>query len=497
MGIRLREIVFDIGGGVPEGRTFKAVQTGGPSGGVIPESLLDLPIDFEALTEAGAMMGSGGMIVMDDRTCIVDVARYFMNFLREESCGKCTPCREGIKNMLRILTQICEGKGTAEDITRLETPGRGRQGGLSVRPGDDGAQSGPQHAEALPRRVPRPRGGQALPGRGVHGADPPGHRRGQVQGLRAVPEGLPDRRDPRRRQEGRRAASNRTSASAAGRASRPARSRRSRSPREQPHGMTDETFQLAIDGQTVEARPGETVLAVCRRAGKDIPTLCHHEALEPYAACRVCLVEVDWRRARAAWCRPASTRPSTGLVVQTDSPAVRQARRLVLELLLARCPASDVVRDLAARYGVTETPYPTDDPEREVHRLRPVRAGLRGGPRIAAIGFASRGRGPHGRLAVRRAVGGVHRLRGLRGRLPHRARPQHRRRAAAADEHVEDRSGPACGARPAGGGSPRCGNWSTSAPCCRSTCPWRRCARPAGGRRRWRGSRRPRPWPRP
>ncbi len=120
MGIHLREIIFDIGGGVPKGRKFKAVQTGGPSGGVIPESLLDLPIDFEALTEVGAMMGSGGMIVMDDRTCIVDVARYFMNFLREESCGKCTPCREGIKNMLHVLTRICGGQGSEQDLARLE-----------------------------------------------------------------------------------------------------------------------------------------------------------------------------------------------------------------------------------------------------------------------------------------------------------------------------------------------------------------------------------------
>jgi NADH-quinone oxidoreductase subunit F len=120
MGITLRDVVFKIGGGIPDGRAFKAVQTGGPSGGVIPEDLLDLPIDFDALTEAGAMMGSGGMIVMDDRTCMVDVARYFMNFLREESCGKCTPCREGIKNMLQILTDICEGRGRSDDIGRLE-----------------------------------------------------------------------------------------------------------------------------------------------------------------------------------------------------------------------------------------------------------------------------------------------------------------------------------------------------------------------------------------
>jgi NADH-quinone oxidoreductase subunit F len=120
MGIRLRQVVFDIGGGIPKGRGFKAVQTGGPSGGMIPESLLDLPVDFDALVAAGAIMGSGGMIVMDDRTCMVDMARYFMNFLREESCGKCTPCREGIKVMLGILDRICQGQGTVEDIERLE-----------------------------------------------------------------------------------------------------------------------------------------------------------------------------------------------------------------------------------------------------------------------------------------------------------------------------------------------------------------------------------------
>ena len=129
MGITLREIVFDIGGGIPNGRKFKAVQTGGPSGGVIPEEMLDLKIDFDELTAAGAMMGSGGMIVMDDRTCMVDVARYFMNFLREESCGKCTPCREGIKNMLAILTRICGGEGTNADIELLHELAAGIKAG--------------------------------------------------------------------------------------------------------------------------------------------------------------------------------------------------------------------------------------------------------------------------------------------------------------------------------------------------------------------------------
>jgi NADP-reducing hydrogenase subunit HndC len=120
MGMTLKEIIFDIGGGIPQGKKFKAVQTGGPSGGVIPEKFLDLPIDFDELTKAGSMMGSGGMIVMDEDTCMVDIARYFLSFLAEESCGKCIPCREGIYQMLKILNRICEGKGEAGDIELLE-----------------------------------------------------------------------------------------------------------------------------------------------------------------------------------------------------------------------------------------------------------------------------------------------------------------------------------------------------------------------------------------
>ncbi|HEX9907620.1 MAG TPA: NADH-quinone oxidoreductase subunit NuoF [Thermoplasmata archaeon] len=120
MGITLREIIYDIGGGIPDGKKFKAVQTGGPSGGCIPEKLLNLPVDFERLTEVGSMMGSGGMIVMDENTCMVDVAKYFLKFLLEESCGKCTPCREGIKRMLEISDNISSGRGESEDLKLLE-----------------------------------------------------------------------------------------------------------------------------------------------------------------------------------------------------------------------------------------------------------------------------------------------------------------------------------------------------------------------------------------
>jgi NADH-quinone oxidoreductase subunit F len=123
MGVTLREMVYDIGGGIPNGKRFKAVQTGGPSGGCIPTELLDLPIDYEKLKEAGSIMGSGGMVVMDEDTCIVDTARYFLDFLQDESCGKCLTCREGIERMLEIVTNIIEGKGKEYDIKTLQQMG--------------------------------------------------------------------------------------------------------------------------------------------------------------------------------------------------------------------------------------------------------------------------------------------------------------------------------------------------------------------------------------
>jgi NADP-reducing hydrogenase subunit HndC len=121
MGTSLRTIIYDIGGGLPKKhRKFKAVQLGGPSGGCVPEEYLDLPCDYEAITKAGAIMGSGGMIVMDDSTCMVDMARYFLDFIQDESCGKCTPCREGTRRMLQIVERITEGKGKEGDIETLE-----------------------------------------------------------------------------------------------------------------------------------------------------------------------------------------------------------------------------------------------------------------------------------------------------------------------------------------------------------------------------------------
>jgi len=120
IGISIREVVFDVAGGIKDGKGFKAVQIGGPMGGCLSAEHLDLPIDYESLTAAGAMMGSGGLVVMDDETCMVDIARYFMEFTQDESCGKCTPCRVGTKRMLEILQRICNGEGRDGDIERLE-----------------------------------------------------------------------------------------------------------------------------------------------------------------------------------------------------------------------------------------------------------------------------------------------------------------------------------------------------------------------------------------
>ncbi|MFO7666873.1 MAG: NADH-quinone oxidoreductase subunit NuoF [Desulfobacterales bacterium] len=120
MGTTLRTIIYDIGGGIPKKKKFKAVQLGGPSGGCVPEEYLDTPVDYEAIAKVGAIMGSGGAIVMDESTCMVDMARFFMDFIQDESCGKCTPCREGTRRILEILNKICDGKGEPEDIETLK-----------------------------------------------------------------------------------------------------------------------------------------------------------------------------------------------------------------------------------------------------------------------------------------------------------------------------------------------------------------------------------------
>ena len=152
-GTTLREIVFDIGGGIKDGKKFKAVQTGGPMGGCLTEENLDLPVDYETLGQAGSIMGSGGMVVMDEDTCMVDIARFFMEFTQDESCGKCVPCRIGTRRILEILERICKGEGEPEDIDQLGTALPTDHSGFTLRAWARSCQPGSVYHEAFHGRI--------------------------------------------------------------------------------------------------------------------------------------------------------------------------------------------------------------------------------------------------------------------------------------------------------------------------------------------------------
>ena len=192
MGISIREIVYDICGGIRDDRKFKAVQMGGPSGGCIPAELQDTVIDYESINKTGAIMGSGGLVVMDETTCMVDIARFFLDFTQRESCGKCTFCRIGTKRMLEILTRITEGKGQDGDIELLEELAGARQELLALRPRPDGAEPGADDAQVLPLGVRGAHHQQEVPGAPLpDAADLHDHRR--LHRLHAVRQGLPGR----------------------------------------------------------------------------------------------------------------------------------------------------------------------------------------------------------------------------------------------------------------------------------------------------------------
>ena len=168
----LGDLIYDIGGGIPGGKEFKAAQIGGPSGGCIPKQHLNVPLDYESLAELGAIMGSGGLIVMDEDSCMVDVARFFLEFVQEESCGKCVPCRVGTKRMLEILNRICEGQRRRGRRRAADRAGRDDQGHVAVRPGPDGAQPGALDDPAFRLRIHRAHPRQAVPGRRLPRAGP-------------------------------------------------------------------------------------------------------------------------------------------------------------------------------------------------------------------------------------------------------------------------------------------------------------------------------------
>jgi NADH-quinone oxidoreductase subunit F len=153
IGTPLGELIYDIGGGIKGGKKYKAAQIGGPSGGCIPKEYLNVALDYKTLEELGAIMGSGGLIVMDEDSCMVDVARFFLDFVQDESCGKCVPCRVGTKRMLEILERICVGEGEEGDVEKLIRPWNADQGNLPLRSGPDCPQSCPFHDPAFPEGI--------------------------------------------------------------------------------------------------------------------------------------------------------------------------------------------------------------------------------------------------------------------------------------------------------------------------------------------------------
>ena len=207
MGVTMRQIVEEIGGGVaacrrsrhrqpgwPTTNRFKAVQIGGPSGGCVPAELADTPVDYEALAEVGAIMGSGGLVVLDDADCMVDIARYFLRFTQDQSCGKCTLCRVGTRRMLDILDRICDGRRQARRPRRAGAVGPYGPARAASAAWANGPQPGALHAALFPPRI-RGAPGRPLPGGQVQGADPlPRHRR--LHRLHALRPALPGRRHP-------------------------------------------------------------------------------------------------------------------------------------------------------------------------------------------------------------------------------------------------------------------------------------------------------------
>lgn len=271
MGISLREIIFQIGGGLPDGRRFKAVQTGGPSGGCIPEQHLDLPVDYESLASVGSIMGSGGMIVIDDTQNMVDVARYFMDFCLCESCGKCVPCRVGTHMMEELLARFCRREGTERDLATLrylcDMVRRTSLCGLGQR-----SEPGAQHLAVFRAGVSCVVVGGGAPGISVGcGRRMNGKECVGMKGISLQPA---------------------------------------------------QSFTLKIDGRDVTATLGQSILQVATDHGISIPTLCYLEGLSVWGGCRLCVVEIEGQAKLAASCATAA---AEGMSVVTQSESLSRA----------------------------------------------------------------------------------------------------------------------------------------------------------------------------
>ena len=329
MGTTLREIIYDIGGGIPNGKKFKAAQTGGPSGGCIPAKHLDTPIDYESLLDIGSMMGSGGLIIMDEDNCMVDVARFYLDFTVDESCGKCPPCRIGTKRMLEILERIVAGKGEEGDVEKLEILGKNiKEASLC----------------GLGKSAPNPVLSTIKYFRDEYDAHindkkcPAGYckallnyviDKGQVRRVQRVCQGVSGRLYFRRNKETvcDRPDGMRQNAAPASRSASSAQSSRNNA-----KGENDNMVSLTIDGVLVKVPENTTVLEAAREADIDIPTLCYYKGVNALGGCRMCLIEQVGKPSLQASCvLPVEE----GMEIKTKSARVLAARKVNLELILS------------------------------------------------------------------------------------------------------------------------------------------------------------------
>ena len=353
MGTPLRSVVFDIGGGSANGKAVKAIQTGGPSGGCLPVTKLDLPLDFDALSRAGSMIGSGGLVVMDEETCMVDVAKYFLAFLQDESCGKCVPCRLGIDRMLEIITDYHRRPGHPRADRPARGPGRHGQPDRAVRTGQDRGQSGPLHPALLPGGIRSPHRRRAVSGRRLPGPDHLQHRSGNMHRLRGLPPGLSPRGHHRRKKAG---PQDRPGPVPEMR-HLPQRMQIRSSPGQLTRCDMLKYVTIKVDGAYIRTPRGTSILDTAIEYGICIPHLCHVPNLTDIGACRLCIVEhvVNGRSKVTTSC---TLNAEEGMVIWTNTEKIKRLRRNIAELLVAQAPNSRAIQDIAVRCGVKEVRYP-------------------------------------------------------------------------------------------------------------------------------------------